>query len=79
MLHIFCTQELRICKAIEDDGFEAKSMEDSSNNTSFQICRIHIGGMTCTSCTSAAESTLYVWICLYKSGLNSKFEAKNQL
>jgi hypothetical protein len=45
MLHIFCTQELRICKAIEDDGFEAKSMEDNSNNTSFQICRIHIGGI----------------------------------
>ncbi|KEH20506.1 heavy metal P-type ATPase [Medicago truncatula] len=51
--------EESIRDAIEDAGFEAKSMEDdSSNNTSFQICRVHIGGMTCTSCSSNVQSVL---------------------
>ncbi|WVZ12729.1 hypothetical protein V8G54_017259 [Vigna mungo] len=51
-------QEERIREAIEDAGFEAKVIEEDSNYTSTQICRIHIRGMTCTSCSSTIESAL---------------------
>ncbi|XP_052725185.1 probable copper-transporting ATPase HMA5 isoform X2 [Vigna angularis] len=50
--------EERIREAIEDAGFEAKVIEEDSNYTSTQICRIHIRGMTCTSCSSTIESAL---------------------
>ncbi|CAI8589268.1 unnamed protein product [Vicia faba] len=50
--------EDKIREAIIDVGFEAKSMGESSSNTSLQICRVHIGGMTCTSCSSNVESAL---------------------
>ncbi|KAK7307851.1 hypothetical protein VNO77_41272 [Canavalia gladiata] len=50
--------EERIREAIEDAGFEAKPMEEDPNDTSIQICRIHIKGMTCTSCSSTVESAL---------------------
>ncbi|CAJ2650641.1 unnamed protein product [Trifolium pratense] len=50
--------EEKIREAIEDAGFEAKSMGESSNSTSLQICRVHIGGMTCTSCSTSVESSL---------------------
>ncbi|KAG5089914.1 hypothetical protein JHK86_002526 [Glycine max] len=53
MLH-----EQRIREAIEDAGFEAKVMEEDSKDTSTQICRIHVRGMTCTSCSSTIESAL---------------------
>jgi len=52
------TQEERIREAIEDAGFEAKVIEEDSNYTSTQICRIHIRGMTCTSCSTTVESAL---------------------
>ncbi|KAL4373945.1 hypothetical protein HN51_007790 [Arachis hypogaea] len=49
----------RICEAIEDAGFEAKLIEEESNDEHpFEICRIHIRGMTCTSCSSTLESAL---------------------
>ncbi|KAK4260574.1 hypothetical protein QN277_003670 [Acacia crassicarpa] len=51
--------EERIREAIEDAGFEAKSIdEESIKEKPFQICRIHIKGMTCTSCSSTVESLL---------------------
>lgn len=53
-------QEEKICEAIEDAGFEAKPIEGESSDTSSQICRIHIGGMTCTSCSSTIESALQI-------------------
>ncbi|KAL2348044.1 hypothetical protein Fmac_002044 [Flemingia macrophylla] len=48
----------RIREAIEDAGFEAKAIEEDSNNISAQICLIRIRGMTCTSCSSSIESAL---------------------
>ncbi|KAK7260819.1 hypothetical protein RIF29_27117 [Crotalaria pallida] len=48
----------KICEAIEDAGFEAKIIDEESIDTSSQICRIHIKGMTCTSCSSTVESAL---------------------
>ncbi|XP_028807173.1 probable copper-transporting ATPase HMA5 [Neltuma alba] len=50
--------EERIKEAIEDAGFEAKSIEEESKEKPSQICRIHINGMTCTSCSSTVESVL---------------------
>lgn len=51
-------QDEKIREAIEDAGFEAKPMEEDSTDTSSQICRIHVGDMTRTSCSSTVESTL---------------------
>ncbi|RDX95775.1 putative copper-transporting ATPase HMA5, partial [Mucuna pruriens] len=51
-------KEERIREAIEDAGFEAKAMQEESNDRSIEICRIHVGGMTCTSCSSTIESAL---------------------
>ncbi|XP_019420909.1 PREDICTED: probable copper-transporting ATPase HMA5 isoform X2 [Lupinus angustifolius] len=56
--HVKDLQKERICEAIEDAGFQAKSIDEESNDTSSQICRIHIKGMTCTSCSSTIESAL---------------------
>ncbi|KAI4315404.1 hypothetical protein L6164_028218 [Bauhinia variegata] len=50
--------EKRIRESIEDAGFIAESIEEESNESSSEICRIHIKGMTCTSCSSTIESTL---------------------
>ncbi|KAK7369675.1 hypothetical protein VNO80_11718 [Phaseolus coccineus] len=49
--------EETIREAIEDAGFQATLIRDD-NETSVQICRIRIQGMTCTSCSSTVESAL---------------------
>ncbi|EXB37368.1 Putative copper-transporting ATPase 3 [Morus notabilis] len=54
----FVTEE-RIREAIEDAGFEATIIkEEPLKDKSIQVCRIHINGMTCTSCSSTIESAL---------------------
>ncbi|KAL5816548.1 hypothetical protein ACOSQ3_024926 [Xanthoceras sorbifolium] len=50
--------EERIRETIEDVGFQATLIEDETSEKSTQICRIHINGMTCTSCSSTVEKTL---------------------
>ncbi|XP_022924925.1 probable copper-transporting ATPase HMA5 isoform X2 [Cucurbita moschata] len=44
----------RICEAINDVGFEASIVNDDM----IERCRIHIIGMTCTSCSKTLESTI---------------------
>ncbi|ESW30485.1 hypothetical protein PHAVU_002G156900 [Phaseolus vulgaris] len=61
--------EERIREAIEDAGFEAKVIEEESNYTSTQICRIHIRGMTCTSCSTTIESALQSLYGVHKAGV----------
>lgn len=51
-------KEEDIREAIEDAGFEAALLTDSTNDNSVQVCRIQIKGMTCTSCSTAVESAL---------------------
>ncbi|XP_042948742.1 probable copper-transporting ATPase HMA5 isoform X3 [Carya illinoinensis] len=50
--------EDRIRETIESSGFQAKLINDDTNERSTQICKIHINGMTCTSCSSTIESAL---------------------
>lgn len=50
--------EETIRETIEDVGFEATLIEDQMNERATQVCRIHINGMTCTSCSSTIESAL---------------------
>ncbi|KAJ7944907.1 putative Copper-transporting atpase P-type [Quillaja saponaria] len=50
--------EETIRETIEDVGFEATLIKDETNEKSIQVCRIHINGMTCTSCSSTVESAL---------------------
>ncbi|XP_057449965.1 probable copper-transporting ATPase HMA5 [Lotus japonicus] len=52
--------EEAIREAIEDAGFEAMLLTDSTMNdkNSVHVCRIQIKGMTCTSCSSTVESAL---------------------
>ncbi|KAK6935374.1 hypothetical protein RJ641_035529 [Dillenia turbinata] len=49
--------EEAIRETIEDVGFQATLMQDETNENSTQVCRIHVKGMTCTSC-STVESAL---------------------
>ncbi|XP_023518749.1 probable copper-transporting ATPase HMA5 isoform X1 [Cucurbita pepo subsp. pepo] len=44
----------QICEAINDVGFEASIVNDDM----IERCRIHIIGMTCTSCSKTLESTI---------------------
>ncbi|XP_022966151.1 probable copper-transporting ATPase HMA5 isoform X2 [Cucurbita maxima] len=44
----------QICEAINDVGFEASIVNDEM----IERCRIHIIGMTCTSCSKTLESTI---------------------
>ena len=39
-------------------GFQAAVIKDETNERSTQVCKIHINGMTCTSCSSTIESAL---------------------
>ncbi|XP_022773144.1 probable copper-transporting ATPase HMA5 [Durio zibethinus] len=50
--------EETIREAIEDVGFQAALIEDETNEKSIQVCRIHINGLTCTSCSSTVEKAL---------------------
>ncbi|KAK6947765.1 hypothetical protein RJ641_001238 [Dillenia turbinata] len=50
--------EETIRETIEDVGFQATLMQDETNENSTQVCRIHIKGMTCTSCSTTVESAL---------------------
>ncbi|KAK7858140.1 probable copper-transporting ATPase HMA5 isoform X1 [Quercus suber] len=47
-----------ICETIENVGFQAAVIKDETNERSTQVCKIHINGMTCTSCSSSIESAL---------------------
>ncbi|CAD6260040.1 unnamed protein product [Miscanthus lutarioriparius] len=48
--------EEKIREAIEDVGFEAKLINEEVREKNILVCRLHIKGMTCTSCTSTVES-----------------------
>lgn len=52
------SQEDSIRETIEDVGFEAALIEEDVKEGSTLMCRIHIKGMTCTSCSSTVESVL---------------------
>ncbi|KAL9231033.1 hypothetical protein vseg_006304 [Gypsophila vaccaria] len=48
----------QIRETIEDVGFEAALIEDDNGEGSTQICRLHIKGMTCTTCANSVEASL---------------------
>ncbi|XP_057525444.1 probable copper-transporting ATPase HMA5 [Amaranthus tricolor] len=50
--------EEKILETIVDVGFEATLIDHNINNSSNQVCRIHIKGMTCTTCSNTIESNL---------------------
>ncbi|CAN6229154.1 unnamed protein product [Urochloa humidicola] len=50
--------EEKIREAIEDVGFEAKLINEEVREKNILVCRLHIRGMTCTSCTNTVESAL---------------------
>ncbi|KAF3674540.1 hypothetical protein FXO38_05171 [Capsicum annuum] len=47
-----------IHETIEDVGFQATLITEETNEKTSQVCRIHIKGMTCTSCSTTVESAL---------------------
>ncbi|KMT12094.1 hypothetical protein BVRB_5g100480 [Beta vulgaris subsp. vulgaris] len=52
--------EEKICETIiEDVGFEAALIEDESSEGSNQVVRVHIKGMTCTTCANSIEVSLH--------------------
>lgn len=51
-------QEETIRETIEDVGFQATLIAEETNEKTSQVCRIHIKGMTCTSCSANVESAL---------------------
>ncbi|KAB1223232.1 putative copper-transporting ATPase HMA5 [Morella rubra] len=57
LYHPNFVNEETICKTIENVGFQATIISDTSER-SIQVCKIHINGMTCTSCSSTIESAL---------------------
>ncbi|XP_021888702.1 probable copper-transporting ATPase HMA5 [Carica papaya] len=56
--HRSIVNEESIRERIEDAGFEARLIKDSANEKSTHVYRIHINGMTCTSCSSTVERAL---------------------
>ncbi|KAI5067389.1 hypothetical protein GOP47_0017917 [Adiantum capillus-veneris] len=50
--------ELKICEAIEDAGFEAQIIQGYHGQEAKTICRLRVKGMTCTSCSQAIETNL---------------------
>ncbi|KAL2925898.1 putative copper-transporting ATPase HMA5 [Bienertia sinuspersici] len=50
--------EENIRETIEDVGFEASLIQDENSEGTNQICRVHIKGMTCTTCANSVESSL---------------------
>ena len=53
-------QEEKIRETIEDAGFGAKLIDEEVKEKSILVCRLHIKGLTCTSCSSTVESALQV-------------------
>ncbi|KAJ0967188.1 hypothetical protein J5N97_024105 [Dioscorea zingiberensis] len=51
--------EEQIRETIEDVGFEAALVKEEVRERSTLLCRIHIKGMTCTSCSGTVESALH--------------------
>lgn len=51
-------QEHIIQEAIEDAGFQAALANQGKKGQSILVCRMHMKGMTCTSCSRAIESAL---------------------
>ncbi|PKA48075.1 Putative copper-transporting ATPase HMA5 [Apostasia shenzhenica] len=51
-------EENQIQETIEDAGFEAALIQEDAKEVSTLTCRLHIKGMTCTSCSSTLESAL---------------------
>ncbi|BAS90429.1 copper-transporting ATPase HMA5 [Oryza sativa Japonica Group] len=52
--------EEKIRETIQDVGFEAKLIDEEVKEKNILVCRLHIKGMTCTSCASTVESILQV-------------------
>ncbi|XP_073307797.1 probable copper-transporting ATPase HMA5 isoform X2 [Primulina huaijiensis] len=50
--------EEKIREAIEDAGFQSTLITEKINEKSIQICRIHVTGLTCTSCSTTIEFIL---------------------
>ncbi|XP_040255528.1 copper-transporting ATPase HMA5 isoform X4 [Aegilops tauschii subsp. strangulata] len=50
--------EEKIRETIEDVGFGAKLIDEELKEKSILVCRLHIKGMTCTSCANTVESAL---------------------
>ncbi|XP_022845511.1 probable copper-transporting ATPase HMA5 isoform X2 [Olea europaea var. sylvestris] len=59
MFHPAFVNEETIRETIEDVGFEATVIKEEINERSNQVCRIHIKGMTCSSCSTTIESALH--------------------
>ncbi|CAO2827227.1 unnamed protein product [Amaranthus hypochondriacus] len=53
-----CVDEERIRETIEDVGFEAALIEEVISEGNNQVCRVHIKGMTCTTCANSVEASL---------------------
>ncbi|XP_042436518.1 copper-transporting ATPase HMA5-like [Zingiber officinale] len=51
-------KEETIRESIEDAGFEAALLKEEMKEKSALTCRLHIKGMTCTSCSRTIESAL---------------------
>lgn len=52
--HLLCAEQEQLLKTIEEVGFETRLLGSGDDSTT----RLSIGGMTCSSCSSAIESTL---------------------
>ncbi|GJN26781.1 hypothetical protein PR202_gb14740 [Eleusine coracana subsp. coracana] len=50
--------EEKIRETIEDVGFEAALINEEVKEKNILVCRLHIKGMTCTSCSSTVEYAL---------------------
>ncbi|PKU73672.1 copper-transporting ATPase HMA5-like [Dendrobium catenatum] len=50
--------EDQIRETVEDAGFEVALIQDDVKELTTLTCRLHIKGMTCTSCSSTVESAL---------------------
>ncbi|XP_042953083.1 probable copper-transporting ATPase HMA5 isoform X2 [Carya illinoinensis] len=58
--NVMLLQEQTIRETIENVGFQATLISNIDKNIkrSTQVCKIHVNGMTCTSCSSTIESAL---------------------
>ncbi|XP_040990210.1 probable copper-transporting ATPase HMA5 [Juglans microcarpa x Juglans regia] len=59
LYHPSFVNEQTIRETIENVGFQATLISNDKNiKRSTQVCKIHVNGMTCTSCSSTIESAL---------------------